>query len=233
MAGLPRRDGPAAGRGRGGSAHAGRPLPQTLGDRLRGIGDLGAYLGIHGQPIRYAHTNRPWPLSDYQSVYATEPGSAEMPSAGRPFTTRLLTSLLARGVVFAPLVLHAGVASFDEGEVPDTERYRVPETTARLVNQTREAGSRVIAVGTAAVRAIETVTDSRGVVHPGSGVTDLVVTPERGVHGVDGIVTGWHESGAPHLQMVAAVAGRDLVERPTPRRTSTATCGTRSATRCW
>ncbi|HEX6945947.1 MAG TPA: S-adenosylmethionine:tRNA ribosyltransferase-isomerase [Acidimicrobiia bacterium] len=180
---------------------------------LRGLGDTMAYLRAYGAPIRYAHTNRPWPLSDYQSVYAREPGSAEMPSAGRPFTTSLLTSLVANGVTIAPIVLHAGVASFEEGELPDVERYRVPETTARMINQAREAGSMVVAVGTTSVRAIETVTDTSGVVHPGSGVTDLIITAERGVRGVDGILTGWHETGASHLQMVEGVAGRDLVER--------------------
>lgn len=187
--------------------------PRLWVTEVRATGDVMPYLRAHGAPIRYAHTNQPWPLSDYQSVYAREPGSAEMPSAGRPFTTALLTSLVASGVVVAPIVLHAGVASFEEGELPDVERYRVPETTARLINQAREAGSAVIAVGTTAVRAIETVTDSTGVVHPGSGTTDLIVNTDRGVRGVDGMLTGWHEAGASHLQLVEGVAGRDTVER--------------------
>jgi S-adenosylmethionine:tRNA ribosyltransferase-isomerase len=180
---------------------------------LRKVGDPADYLNRHGSPIRYSHAEEAWPLFDYQTVYAVEPGSAEMPSAGRPFTTRLLTSLLASGVLVVPVVLHAGVASFEAGERPDAERFRVPEATARVVNQARAAGGRSIAVGTTSVRAIETVTDTSGIVHPGAGVTDLVVTPERGVGGVDGIVTGWHEAGGSHLSLVDAVGERDLITR--------------------
>ena len=74
---------------------------------------------------------RRFPLADYQTVFATEPGSAEMPSAGRPFTHELVTALLSRGIVVAPVVLHTGVSSLEEGEDPYPERYRVPEPTAR------------------------------------------------------------------------------------------------------
>jgi len=180
---------------------------------LAGAGDVLGYLRRHGQPIRYAHERRARSLSAYQTVYANEPGSAEMPSAGRPFTTKLVTRLASAGVVFAPVVLHCGVASFEAGELPDSERYRVGETTARLVNQAHEAGRRVVAIGTTSARAIETVTDSAGEVHPGQGTTDLLITPARGVRAIDGIVTGWHEAGASHLQLVEAVAGPGLVAR--------------------
>lgn len=178
---------------------------------FEGIGDPLAYLSRHGQPIRYSHTDAAWPLSDYQNVYASEPGSSEMPSAGRPFTPKLLTRLAASGVSMAPVVLHSGVASFEAGERPDAERFRVPETTARLANQAREAGGRLIAVGTTTVRALETVADSRGMIHPGQGVTDHLVTPESGVRVIDGLVTGWHEAGASHLELVAAIAGEALL----------------------
>lgn len=181
--------------------------------KLRKVGDPEDYLNRHGSPIRYSHAGEAWPLFDYQTVYAVEPGSAEMPSAGRPFTTGLVTSLVASGVLVVPVVLHAGVASFEAGELPDAERFRVPETTALVVNRARAAGGRSIAVGTTSVRAIESVTDTSGMVHPGSGVTDLVVTPQRGVRSVDGIVTGWHEAGVSHLSLVEAVGGRDLVTR--------------------
>ncbi len=201
-----------------GGAEAVLLTPDTRSPRLwitemKGIGDALDYLRRHGHPIRYGHTSAAWPISDYQTVYAREPGSAEMPSAGRPFTTGLLTSLMASGVQLAPLVLHCGVASFESGELPDAERYRIPETTARVVNQARAAGGRAIAVGTTTVRAIETMTDSDGLLHPGAGVTDLIVTPQRGVAGVDGMMTGWHEAGSSHLQLVEAVAGRTMVER--------------------
>ncbi len=200
-----------------GGAHADLVAPDPRSPRLwlavlDGTGDIRAWMHRHGRPVRYA-AGGAWPLSDYQTVYATEPGSAEMPSAGRPFTTGLLTSLVAKGVAVAPLVLHCGLASFEAGERPDAERYRVPEATARIVNQARAAGGRVLAVGTTSVRALETVADSDGTVHPGAGVTDLVITPERGVRAVDGLLTGWHEAGSSHLDLVETVAGRSLVER--------------------
>lgn len=177
------------------------------------MGDVLEFLARHGRPVRYAHETVARPLEEHQTVFASEPGSAEMPSAGRPFTTELVAKLVAMGVVFAPLVLHCGVASFEEGEVPDAERYRVPELTAALVNLAHAHGDRVIAVGTTSARALESVTDTRGVVHPGAGVTDLVITPKRGVRAIDGIVSGWHDAGASHLELLEAVAGTQLLER--------------------
>src|SRR6266508_2457261 len=89
-----------------------------------------------------------WPLDYYQTAYATEAGSAEMPSAGRALTPRLITRLAARGIQLAPLILHTGVSSLEEDEPPYAERYRVPAETARMVNAVRAWGGRVIAVGT-------------------------------------------------------------------------------------
>ena len=149
----------------------------------------------------------PWPLEYYQTAYATESGSAEMPSAGRGFTPELITALTAQGVVFAPLVLHTGVASLESHEPPYEEYYRVPESTATRVMAARAAGRRVIAVGTTAVRALETVTTESGAVHAGEGWTCLVVTPARGVRAVTGLLTGFHEPRASHLAMLAALAG--------------------------
>ncbi|WP_371413797.1 S-adenosylmethionine:tRNA ribosyltransferase-isomerase [Meiothermus sp. PNK-Is4] len=171
-----------------------------------------AYLLEHGQPIRYSYVPQPWPLEFYQTVYATELGSAEMPSAGRAFTPQIITRLVAQGVQVAPLLLHTGVASLEEHEPPYEEFYRVPPETARLVNQARADGRRVIAVGTTVVRALETVTDVYGVLHPGEGWTKLVITPQRGVRAVDGILTGWHEPKATHLLMLEAIAGKRHVE---------------------
>ncbi len=174
---------------------------------------LEEFLERHGEPIRYGYIARRWPLSDYQNVYATTPGSAEMPSAGRPFTARLITQLVARGVAVAPLTLHTGVSSPERHEAPFAEQYRVGPATARLVNSTRAAGGRVIAVGTTVVRALETVARPGGVVVAGSGWTGLVIGPERGVRVVDGLITGWHEPQASHLELLAAIAGDELLER--------------------
>jgi S-adenosylmethionine:tRNA ribosyltransferase-isomerase len=136
-----------------------------------------------------------------------------MPSAGRPFSERLVTGLVAGGVVIAPVTLHTGVSSLEAHEPPQPERFRVPATTARLVNQTRSAGRRVVAVGTTVTRALETVAATDGTVTPGAGWTDLVLGPDRPARAVTGLVTGWHEPGASHLLLLTAVAGQTLVER--------------------
>jgi S-adenosylmethionine:tRNA ribosyltransferase-isomerase len=174
---------------------------------------LETYLARHGRPIRYGYVPRPWPLAAYQTVFALEPGSAEMPSAARPFSAELVTELVARGVLFAPLTLHTGVSSPELGEPPYPERYGVPETTARLVNAVRGWGGRIVAVGTTVVRALETVAAPDGTVRAGEGWTRLVVTPERGLRAVDGLLTGWHEPEASHLHLLEAAAGRDLLLR--------------------
>jgi S-adenosylmethionine:tRNA ribosyltransferase-isomerase len=166
------------------------------------------YLEQHGAPIRYPHQPRDWPLADHQTIFARHPGSAEMPSAGRPFSPRVLARLPA-GVGVAPIVLHTGVSSLERGERPYPERYVVPPETAARVNAAR----RVIAVGTTVTRALETVAAPDGTVSPGSGWTSLTITPERGVRAVDGLITGWHEPDASHLLLLEAVAGRELVER--------------------
>ncbi len=176
-------------------------------------GPLVPYLEQFGRAIRYSYVGRDWPLSAYQTVYATEAGSAEMPSAGRPFTPEVITALVARGVGVTPLILHTGVSSLEGHEMPYPEHYRVPPETAERVNAAHAAGHRVVAVGTTVVRALESVTDENRIAHPGDGWTELVVTPERGVRAIDGLVTGWHEPQASHLLMLEAVAGRCPLER--------------------
>ncbi len=192
--------------------------PYATGSRLLlarfdGSAPVHEYLECHGEPIRYGYVDRAWPLEAYQNVYAIAPGSAEMPSAGRPFTAELITELIARGVMVAPITLHTGVSSPERHEPPFPEQYRVPATTAQLVNSAHAAGGRVIAVGTTVVRALETVARPDGTVAPGSGWTGLVIGPEREIRAVDGLITGWHEPQASHLQMLAAIAGEEVLER--------------------
>ena len=181
--------------------------------RLDGPGTIRDLLRFHGEPIRYGYVPRAWPLEAYQNVYARIPGSAEMPSAGRPFTNRLMAELATRAIAVAPLTLHTGVSSPERHEPPFPEEYEVPEFTARMVNMTHATGGRVIAVGTTVVRALETVAQPTGAVRAGGGWTSLVIDPERGVHAVDGLITGWHEPEASHLQMLAALAGEPFLER--------------------
>ncbi|HTX07132.1 MAG TPA: S-adenosylmethionine:tRNA ribosyltransferase-isomerase [Solirubrobacteraceae bacterium] len=171
------------------------------------------YLERHGEPIRYGHVRKPWPLSAYQNVYATSPGSAEMPSAGRPFTRELLSRLIGHEVVIAPITLHTGVSSPESHEPPFPEWFEVPERTARAICRAREQGGRVIAVGTTVVRALESAATGEGCSCARSGWTGLVITPECGVRAVDGMITGWHEPEASHLQMLEAVAGPELLKR--------------------
>jgi S-adenosylmethionine:tRNA ribosyltransferase-isomerase len=171
------------------------------------------YLARHGAPIRYGHLAAAQPLADHQTIFATEPGSAEMPSAARPFTRRVLAALAARRIGVAPLVLHTGVSSLERGERPYPERFRVPAATAARVSAARAAGGRVVAVGTTVARALETAAAADGAVAPAAGWTSLVITPERGVHALDGLLTGWHEPAASHLLLLEAVGGRALIER--------------------
>ena len=171
------------------------------------------YLARHGRPIRYRHTEVDLPIDAYQTVFAREPGSVEMPSAARPFTAELVTELVSAGVLIAPVTLHCGVSSLEVGETPYPERYRVPPETARLVNATHGWGGRVIAVGTTVVRALETVAAPDGTVRPGDGLTRLVVSSDRRLRAIDGLVTGWHEPESSHLSLLDAAAGSDLVRR--------------------
>ena len=171
------------------------------------------YLEQYGFPIRYGYVRQQWPSSYYQTVYVTEMGSAEMPSAGRAFTPELITRLAAKGVQIAPLLLHTGVSSLEAHEPPYEEYYRVPLEAARAVNMAHTTGRRVIAVGTTVVRALETVTDREGITHPGAGWTDAVITPQRGVRAVNALLTGLHEPYASHLAMLEAIAGREHLQR--------------------
>lgn len=181
------------------------------------------YLARCGSPIRYEYVRDAWPLAYYQTVFATEMGSAEMPSAGRAFTPELVERLQQGGVEIAPLALHTGVASLEDHEPPYEEFYRVPAATARAINQARQAGGRILAVGTTVVRALETVVKPDGETLPGEGWTDKIVglkeapnpvegrRPASGLRSVDGLLTGLHEPRSTHLAMLAALAGPEHV----------------------
>lgn len=179
-------------------------------------GDVEAALTEHGSPIRYGYVDQGYPLEAYQTIFARVPGSAEMPSAARPFTQRVVDSLGDRGVEIWPIVLHTGVSSLevDSGELEDQvmypEPFEVPPATAEAVNDARERRHRVIAVGTTVVRALESAWDGDKV-HPASGFTRLYIHPGRGVHVVDGLLTGFHDPMASHLAMLYALAGEEMV----------------------
>ncbi|MFJ4008960.1 S-adenosylmethionine:tRNA ribosyltransferase-isomerase [Streptomyces sp. NPDC090026] len=177
--------------------------------------DVPELLARYGRPIRYRYTARDQPAAAYRTVFSVPSpdgsGSAEMPSASRPFTGALVAELVSRGVQFAPVTLHTGVSSPEAHEPPYPERFSVPATTAWLVNAARAAGGRIVAVGTTAVRSLESAAGPSGAVVPTAGWTDLVVTPRRGVRVVDGLLTGLHEPEASHLLMLEALAGREAL----------------------
>jgi S-adenosylmethionine:tRNA ribosyltransferase-isomerase len=191
------------------------------------------YLLRHGQPIRYSYVPAAWPIEAYQTIFATFPGSAEMPSASRPFTPEIVTRLVSRGIAIAPVTLHTGVSSLEGGEDPYPESFDVPAATARLVNLTRRAGGRVIAAGTTVVRALESAAlrdgysggavtgapqchDSPcygGPVSAAAGWTSHVITRQSGVTVVDGLLTGLHEPRSTHLWMLAAFTTDEMLRR--------------------
>ena len=214
------------------------PLPLEAGDRIMACdqpvklvsaypgaarlwfvrGDLAQAMNRCGQPIRYGYVDREQPLTAYQTVFAKAPGSAEMPSAARPFTREVVDALRDRGVELATIRLHTGVSSLEietdtiEEHVWPPEPFDVPAATAEAVNTARWDGRRVVAIGTTVVRALESAWDpAEQLVVERSGFTRLVVHPARGVFAVDGLLTGFHDPGASHLAMLYAVAGRDLV----------------------
>jgi S-adenosylmethionine:tRNA ribosyltransferase-isomerase len=179
-------------------------------------GDLGAAMYRYGKPIRYGYVDQAFPLVTYQTMFAQVPGSAEMPSAGYPFTPRVVDSLKAAGIEIAGIVLHTGVSSLEvEDEEVEShpmypEPFIVPAATAQAVNTARREGRRVIAVGTTAVRALESAWDGRGV-RAASGYTRLYVHPQRGVYTVDGLISGLHDPVTSHLAMLYAIAGQDVI----------------------
>ena len=167
--------------------------------------DTHEYLARYGFPIRYAYVPHPWPIEMYQTVFATQTGSAEMPSAGRPFTTELVTRLVSAGVQIVPLLLHTGVASLEDHEPPYEEYFRVGSDAAARITAARRRGCRIVAVGTTVARALETVTDSRGVTSAGEGWTDVVISKLRPVRSITGLITGLHEPQATHLMLLEQV----------------------------
>lgn len=215
------------------------PMPLRIGDRIIAGGisarllapldgaprlwfimfgaDVAGAMQRHGEPIRYGYVRRPSPpLSMYQTIFARRPGSAEMPSAARPFTPRVLERLRKRGVTITRIVLHTSVSGLDASDgstknLAIPEPFQVTRAAAEAVNRARRRGRRVIAVGTTVVRALESAATPRGEVRATSGLTRLMVEPARGVGTVDGLITGLHEPHTSHRALLEAVGGAERV----------------------
>jgi S-adenosylmethionine:tRNA ribosyltransferase-isomerase len=181
-------------------------------------GDLDERMRNVGTPIRYGYTSHPFPLSSYQTVFARVPGSAEMPSAGRPFSPRLLDRLRARGIRIAPVLLHTGVSSLEFESVPASfdrlypEPFEVPAATVAAIEEAHRHCRRVVAVGTTVIRALESAWNSGGL-RPRRGFTQLAISPARPVRSVDGLLTGLHDSRTSHLLLLFAVAGEARIRQ--------------------
>ncbi len=162
-----------------------------------------------GQPIRYEYISSPWDLDYYQTVYAREPGSAEMPSAGRAFTWKMLFDLKNKGVDSAYITLHTGLSSYLDDELDrqhpaSEEEYFIGQMAAERINKTRTNNGRVIAVGTTVVRALESAAEEDHPVSEGHAYTRLHINHDHRLKIADGLLTGLHEPEASHLDLLSA-----------------------------
>jgi S-adenosylmethionine:tRNA ribosyltransferase-isomerase len=172
---------------------------------------LWAALYRHGRPVQYSYLREPLALWSVQTPYASRPWAVEPPSAGRPLTASLTQALRAHGVLLATLTHAAGLSSTGDAaldaRLPLTERYDIPAPTVAAVDDARRRGSRVIAVGTTVVRALEgAVTESGGTLRPGAGSTSLRLRAEYVPRIVDGVITGVHMPGESHYELLRAFA---------------------------
>ncbi len=190
-----------------------RSLLHLWAARFSATQDLVDYLAQYGQPIQYENLHKQYPLDYYQTHFANQPGSSEMPSAGRGFTQRVLDRLIRKGIHIAPILLHTGVSSLEVNEKPYPEYFEVDAVSSAIINNAKRKGKRVIAVGTTAIRATESAANAQGQVQPTKGYTELYITSEHQMKVADGLLTGFHEPQASHLHMLQAVAGQAHIER--------------------
>ncbi|UOQ95231.1 S-adenosylmethionine:tRNA ribosyltransferase-isomerase [Halobacillus shinanisalinarum] len=193
-----------------GSEH---PL-QVLNFKHGGI-SLMEFIYEHGSPIYYEYINDPWPLSKYQTVFSSIPGSIEMTSAGRAFTWRILSSLISKGVHICYVTLHTSLSYYGNNKWPTPsnhpELYSIPRETVTTVNVAKAEGRKVIAVGTTVVRALESAV-SEGRLTPQKSVpTHLYINGNYSLEITDALLTGFHEPEASHLDLLKAFINEDIL----------------------
>lgn len=154
----------------------------------------------------------------YQTVYAKWEGSAAAPTAGLHFTRHMLEEIRLMGVEIAHVTLHVGLGTFRPVKVENvdehhmhSEYYQIEEEQAQLINKTRKAGGRIIAVGTTSCRTLESAADSQGVLRAGGGWTDIFIYPGYDFRMIDGLITNFHLPESTLLMLVSAFAGREHV----------------------
>ena len=154
----------------------------------------------------------------YQTVYAKNDGSAAAPTAGLHFTKELLDQVKAKGVNIAHVTLHVGLGTFRPVKVDDVENhhmhsefYMVEEDQAELINNTKKQGGRVISVGTTSCRTLESATDENGILHAGSGWTEIFIYPGYHFKMIDGLITNFHLPESTLLMLVSALAGKEYI----------------------
>lgn len=174
-----------------------------------------------GRPVQYAHRAAPLPLWAVQTVYASRPWSAEMPSAGRPLTWDTLLALRRRGIGVGSLTHAAGLSATGDAvldaALPLPEPYDIPAETVAAIAATRARRGRVIAIGTTVVRALESAAAATGDIAAGPGLAALVITPAHRMRVVDGIVSGLHGPEESHFRLLGALVARDTLDRALDR----------------
>ena len=174
--------------------------------------DIQSYMQMYGQPIKYENLDKAYPLDYYQTYFSYQPGSSEMPSAGRGFTSLLVNKLLEKGIELVPVLLHTGVSSLEENEAPYPEYMELSPASAKIINKAKRTGRRIVAVGTTAVRAVESATNIQGEVVPYKGNTSLYIQNEYKMRTINAMLTGFHEPKASHLNMLQSLAGADHID---------------------
>ena len=158
-----------------------------------------------GEPVRYEYIDHPWDLDYYQTVFASHPGSVEMPSAGRAFSWELLFKLISNDIQVEFIQLHTGLSYLLDDQWVQTpeeneEEYHITDRTMEMILETKASGKKVIAVGTTVVRALESAAKNGAL----SGLTNLYIDQHYPLKIADGIITGFHEPKASHLDMLSA-----------------------------
>ena len=190
--------------------------PRLVSVRFSGPSDaVWAGLARHGRPIQYAHVPTPLALWDVWTPIAGVPAAFEPPSAGFAIDWATLRSLRARGIVFASITLAAGLSSTGDPELdcrlPFDEPYQIPAATASAIRHTRSEGGRIVAVGTTVVRALEHAAARTDLVRRGPGIADQRLGPSRPLRVVDAILSGTHEPGSSHYQLLRAFLDDDTL----------------------